>query len=215
MILENSPVVGELAAVIGEIAASMNELSAAAEEVTEKINQVLTKGDKAQAVTDEKLRQPQLEAGQATQADGVAEVILKKIAPDALARYQAQIAEAKATEQPIERKQAAEQDSKRRRRREIYQQYAAPFVGKSLYECDRLVVRQLMSELLIERSGQRLSDDEIGKVGSILLQGPVAQELKQTQGKESGVKYAMEVLAKEQKVVEKAQRRSRDMGMEL
>ena len=231
MILQSSPVIGELAAVIEEITAVMNELSAAAEEVTEKINQVLTKGDKAQAVTDEKLRQPQIEAGQATQADGVAEVILKNIAPDDLARYQAQIAKVKAPEQPIEKKQGAEQDEKRRRRREIYQRYAAKFVGKSVYECDRLVVRQLMSELLIERGGQRLSDDEIGKVGSILLQGPIAQELKQTQGKEAGVTYAMEVLAKAQKVVEKNQKlvksqesskqnqkkrtKERDRGMEL
>ena len=128
-------------------------------------------------------------AGQqpSTQADGVAEVVLRRIDPDALARYQAQIAKAKAAEPPIEKKQVAEQDEKRRRRREIYQQYAAKFVGKSLYECDRLVVRQLMSELLAERGGQRLSDDEIVKVASILLQGPVAQELKQTQGKEAGV----------------------------
>ena len=50
--------------------------------------------------------------------------------------------------------------------------------------------------------------------GSILLQGPVAQQLKQTQGKEARISYAMEVLTKAQKVVEKAQRRSRDQGME-
>ncbi|MEM9152640.1 MAG: AAA family ATPase, partial [Cyanobacteria bacterium P01_F01_bin.3] len=100
--------------------------------------------------------------------------------------------------------QDAEQELKRRRRREIYQQYAAKFVGKSVYECDRLVVRQLMSELLTERDGKRLSDDEKGKVGSILLQGPVAQQLKQTQGKEAGVAYAMAVLTKEQKIVEQA-----------
>ena len=149
------------------------------------------------------------------QVGGVAEVILSRIDPGALARYEAQIAKAKATEPPIEKKQASEQDEKRRRRREIYQQYAAKFVGKSDRECDHLVVRQLMSELLIERSGQRLSDDEIVKVASILLQGPVAQELKQMQGKEAGVTYAMEVLTKAQKVVEKAQRRSRDRGMEL
>ena len=110
--------------------------------------------------------------------------------------------------------QAAEQESKRRRRRQVYQRYAAKFTGKSVYECDRLVVRQLMSELLAERSGQKLSDEEIGKVGGILLQGPVAQQLKQTQGKEAGVEYAMEVLTKERKVVEKAQRRSRDQEME-
>jgi conjugative relaxase-like TrwC/TraI family protein len=147
--------------------------------------------------------------------DGVAEVILRSLDPRGLARYEAQIAEAKATELPVEKQQAAAQEDKRRRRRQIYQQYAAKFVGKSPRECDLLVVRQLMSELLIERSGQRLSDDEIGKVGSILLQGPVAQELKQTQGKEAGVTYAMEVLAKVQKVVEKAQRRSHDREMEM
>lgn len=71
-----------------------------------------------------------------------------------------------------------------------------------------------MSELLTERGGQRLRDDEIGKVGSILLQGPVAQQLKQAEGKDAGVAYAMEVLTKAQKAVEKAQRRSRDQGME-
>ena len=157
---------------------------------------------------------------QSMQADGVAEVILKKIAPRDLARYEAQIAKAKAAEPPIGKKQGAEQDEKRRRRRQIYQQYAAKFVGKSVYECDRLVVRQLMSELLIERSGQRLSDDEIVKVGSILLQGPVAQQLKQTQGKDAGVTYAVEVLTKAQQAVEKAQqakpaqRPRRDQGME-
>ena len=125
-----------------------------------------------------------------TQAGGVAEAVLRSIDPSLLASYQAQRAEAKATAQATEKKQA-EQAEKRRRRRQIYQQYAAKFVGKSDRECDRLVVRQLMSELLTERDGQKLSRDEIGKVGSILLQGPVAQELKQTQGKEAGMTYAM------------------------
>ena len=152
---------------------------------------------------------------QSTQAYGVAEAILRKIAPDDLARYQAQIAEAKAPEPLIEQKQAVEQESKRRRRREIYQEYAAKFVGKSLYERDRLVVRQLMSELLTERGGQRLSDDEIVKVASILLQGPVAQELKQTQGKEAGMQYATAVLEKVRKVVEKEQRLNQSQEMEL
>ena len=149
------------------------------------------------------------------QVGGVAEVILSKISPGDLARYQAQIAKAKTTEPPIEKKQEAEQEGKRRRRRQIYQQYAAKYADRSPRECDYLVVRQLMSELLAERSGQRLSDDERGKVGRVLLQGPVAQELKQTQGEEAGVKYAMEVLAKAKQVVEKAQRRDQNRGMEL
>ena len=152
---------------------------------------------------------------QAQRLSGVAEVILRHIAPDDLARYEAQIAEAKAAAPLVEKRQATEQEDKCRHRREIYQQYASKFPGKSPRECDLLVVHRLMSELLAERGGRRLSDDEIGKVGRILLQGPVAQELKQMQGREAGVKYAMEVLAKEQKVVEKAQRRSRDQGMEL
>ena len=184
------------------------ELTAAA--VTRLDGQLEQKAERLSSVTKATVGQRS-----STQVGGVAEVILSRIDPGALARYEAQIAKAKAPEPPIEKEQGAEQDEKRRRRREIYQQYAAKFVGKSVYECDRLVVRQLMSELLAERGGQRLSDDEIVKAASILLQGPVAQELKQTQGKEAGVKYAMEVLAKAQKVVEKAQRRSRDQGMEM
>ena len=101
----------------------------------------------------------------------------------------------------------------RRRRRQIYQQYAAKFEGRSVYECDRLVVHELMSELLGERGGKRLRDEEIGKVGSILLQGPVAQNLKQTEGKEVGITYAMEVLTKAKKAVEKAHQV--DTGMEM
>ncbi|PZO11454.1 MAG: hypothetical protein DCF25_19365 [Leptolyngbya foveolarum] len=194
---------------------SAGQLAATAAAVARLDGQLERKAERLNGVTKSTVGQRP-----STQGDGVAEVILKSIAPGDLARYQAQIAKAKAIEQPIEKKQVAEQDGKRRRRREIYQQYAAKFVGKSVYECDHLVVRQLMSELLTERGGQRLSDDEIGKVGSILLQGPVAQELKQTQGKDAGVAYAMEVLTKAQEIVEKAQqsnrslKRSQDEGME-
>ena len=104
MILENSPVVGELAAVIGKIAETMNELSVAAEEVTEKISQVLAEGDKEQVTTDEKLSQSQLEEGQAVQSGGVTEVILRHVDSLDLARYEAQIAKAKMTEQQVEKK---------------------------------------------------------------------------------------------------------------
>ncbi len=204
--------IGEAAQGIIDGARQLELTTAAVARINERLKQ---KAERLSGVTQSTVGQRP-----STQADGVAEVILKQIAPDDLARYQAQTAKAKEVGQPIEKKQAAEQDGKRRRRREIYQQYAAKFVGKSLYECDRLVVRQLMSELLNERGGRRLSDDEIAKVGSILLQGPVAQELKRTQGKEAGMTYAMEVLAKAQKVVERSQqskasqRRSRDQGME-
>ena len=149
MILENSPVVSELAAVIEKIAATMNELSAAAEEVTEKISQVLAKEDKYKSVlTDKKLRQPQPGAGQTTQADGVAEVVLRKIVPGELARYQAQIAKAKAAELPIEKKQAAEQESKRRRHHQIYQQYAERVGGGASVQLqDQKVAEQILVEI--------------------------------------------------------------------
>ena len=105
----------------------------------------------------------------------------------------------------------AEKERKRREWRRIYQQYAAKFVGKSVYECDQLVVQQLMRKCLTERDAQKLSNDEIRQVSRILLQGPVAQQLKQTKGKEAGVAYAMKVLSKAQKIVEREQ----DKGMEL
>ena len=106
MILENLPVVDELTSVIEKVAATLNELSATAEGVTEKINEVLAKGNKAQQTsTDKPRRQPQLEEGQAMQSSGVAEAILRHIDPSYLARYEAQIAEAKKVEKQAEKKQ--------------------------------------------------------------------------------------------------------------
>ena len=105
MILENSPVVDELATVIERITATMNELSAAAQGVTGKIDQALAKGNKEQVPTDEKLRQSQLEEGQARQGNGVAEMILRRFDPRDIAQYEAQIAKAKKAEQPVEEKQ--------------------------------------------------------------------------------------------------------------
>lgn len=72
-----------------------------------------------------------------------------------------------------------------------------------------------MSELLEERGGTRLSEREPQLVRKILLEGPVAQQLKQTQGSEAVEQYALLVLKKEQQIVETAQRRSLDQGMEL
>ena len=44
--------------------------------------------------------------------------------------------------------------------------------------------------------------------------GPVAQQIKQTQGKEVGVKYVAEVLEQAKATVERSQSRRRDRGME-
>ncbi len=77
-----------------------------------------------------------------------------------------------------------------------------------------------MGELLAESGRQSLSEKEVLKVGAVLLQGPVAQELKRTQGKDAGLMYAGEVLVKARKIVEEARQvkqskgRSRDQGME-
>ena len=91
---------------IGKITATINELSAAAAEVTGKVNEVLAKGDKAQALTYEKLRPPQqLERRPSIQGNGVAEVILRSLNPRDLARHKAQIAETKSKASPVEKKQ--------------------------------------------------------------------------------------------------------------
>ena len=114
-----------------------------------------------------------------------------------------------------EQQQRVEEGRKRRRRREVYQQCAAKFVGVGDRECDLLVAHKLMSELLTKRSGQKLTEAEVRKVGNVLLQGPVAQQLKRTQSKEAGIQYAAKVLTKAQKVVEQEQRQSRDQGREM
>ena len=211
MVLEDLPVIDELAAAIGQMTATMNELSAATEDIAEQIDEATARADKEQGVTEAELRQPQQEKGQAMQNPDDVEVTSRSIDSDALAGYQNQIAKATATEPPVEEKQATEKARAYHRRRQIYQKYAAKFTGKSAHECDRLVAQQLMSELLVKRDGQRLRHDEWLKVGSILLQGPIAQQTRRTKGKEAGTTYVMEVLEKAQKKVEKAQSRGMEM----
>ena len=211
MVLEDLPVMDELAAAIGQMTATMNELSAATEDIAEQIDEATARANKEQDVTEAKLRQSQQEKGQAMQNAGGAEVMSSSIDSDALAGYQNQTAEAKATEPPAEKKQITEKERSRRRRRQTYQKYAAKFTGKSEHECDLLVAQQLMSELLTKRGGQRLRHDEWLKVGSILVQGPVAQQIRRTKGKEAGTTHVMEVLEKAQKIVEKALSRGMEM----
>ena len=76
------------------------QLELTAKAVARLDGQLEQKAERLSGVTESAVSQRQ-----STQADGVAEVILKNIAPDDLARYQAQIAKAKAPEQPIEKKQ--------------------------------------------------------------------------------------------------------------
>ena len=50
-------------------------------------------------------------------------------------------------------------------------------------ECDRIVACQLMDKLLKGRGGQRLTQDELVRVGRVLIEGPTSQALEQSQGK--------------------------------
>ena len=108
--------------------------------------------------------------------------------------------------------------AKHRRHREIYQRYAAQFCDRTPQECDLLVARQLMTHLLKARSGQELTQDELIRVGRVLLEGLASQELQQSEGKPVSIAYVTGALGKEQERVEKAQQakeKSSDQGMSL
>ncbi|MEL6856588.1 MAG: helicase C-terminal domain-containing protein, partial [Cyanobacteria bacterium J06607_13] len=142
-----------------------------------------------------------------TDVGGVAEVVLRGIDPELVARARDRVAEGKAPEPPNQQ-------------REVYQRYASKYSDRSPRECDRLVACALLDKLLKARGGQRLTQDEQVRVGRVLLEGPTSQELKQTQGKDASIAYVTEVMSKAQLMVERAQRtrrsqqKSRDQGME-
>ena len=83
-----------------------------------------------------------------------------------------------------------------------------------------------MDKLLKARGGQALTQDELVRVGRVLLEGPASQELKQAQGKDASIAYVTEVMSVAQPMVERAQRnrraeqvarsqkKSRNQGME-
>ncbi len=142
-----------------------------------------------------------------TDVGGVTEVVLRGIDPELVARARDRVAEGKAPEPPNQQ-------------REVYQRYASKYSDRSPRECDRLVACQLMDKLLKARGGQRLTQDELVRVGRVLIEGPTSQELKQSQGKEASIAYLTEVISVAQPMVERAQRtrlsqqKSRDPGME-
>ena len=76
------------------------------------------------------------------------------------------------------------------------------------------MARELLIKLLEARRGQHLTNDELVRVGRVLLEGPMSQELKQSQGKAASLAYVTEVLTKVQPMAEQSQHRSRDQGME-
>ena len=147
-----------------------------------------------------------------TDVGGVAEVVLRGIDPELVARARDRIAEDNAPK-PSKQQQ-------RQQRREVYQRYAAKYSDRSPRECDRLVACELLDKLLKARGSQRLTQDELVRVGRVLIEGPTSQELKQSQGREASIAYLTEVMSVAQPMVERAQRtrrsqkKIRDQGME-
>ncbi len=154
-----------------------------------------------------------------TTVGGVAEAVFRSVDPELLERAKARVAEEKAL--------LAEKQQQRRQRREVYERYASAFSDRPAKECDLLVARQLMDKLLKARGGQQLTQDEQVLVGRVLLEGPAAQALEQSQGREASIAYVTEVISRAQPRIEQAQRtrrsqpqkkraqqKSRDQGME-
>ncbi|MEN8444055.1 MAG: hypothetical protein ABG776_03465, partial [Cyanobacteria bacterium J06555_13] len=153
-----------------------------------------------------------------TDAGGVAEVVLRGIAPELVARARACIVQDKASE--LSKQQQCQQ------RRELYQRYASKFSDRPARECDRIVACQLLDKLIKARGGQNLTQDELVRVGRVLLESPTSRDLKQSQGEDASVAYVTEVMGKAQPTVERVQRnrlaeqakrsqkKSRDQGME-
>ena len=153
-----------------------------------------------------------------TNVGGVAEAVFKNVDPALLARARDRVAEDKAR---LEEKQ-----QQRQQRRDVYQRHASALGDRSPQECDRVVACQLLDKLIKARGGQKLMQDELVRVGRVLLESPMSRELKQSQGEDASVAYVTEVLGKAQPTVERVQRnrlaeqakrpqkKSRDQGME-
>ena len=146
----------------------------------------------------------------------MAEAVFKNVDPELLARARERVA----------KEQAPELWEKRQQRREVYQRYASKYGDRPAKECDRMVACELMEKLLKARGGQKLTQDELVRVGRVLLESPTSRELKQLQGEDASVAYVTEVMGKAQPTVERVQRnrlaeqakrsqkKSRDQGME-
>ena len=112
-----------------------------------------------------------------------------------------------------------------RQRREVYQRYASKLGDRSPQECDLIVACQLLDKLIKARGGHTLTQDELDRVGRVLLESPTSRELKQSQGEDASIAYVTEVMGKAQPTVERVQRdrlaeqaersQKKDQGMEL
>ncbi|MEL6556372.1 MAG: hypothetical protein AAFQ63_23400, partial [Cyanobacteria bacterium J06621_11] len=151
-----------------------------------------------------------------TNVGGVAEAVLRNFDPALVERARNRVAKTQAPE-----------PSKQQQRRDVYQRYASKYSDRPAKECDRIVACQLMDKLLKTRGGQKLTQDELVRVGRVLLESPTSRERKQSQGEDASIAYVTEVMGKAQPTVERVQRnrlaeqakrsqkKSRDQGMEL
>jgi len=73
-----------------------------------------------------------------------------------------------------------------------------------------------MTRTLKDSGRNRLSDNDIMRIGALLTASPEAQQRKHSEGKAAATAYLIKVLDKAAEAVERAQRRSRqkDRGME-
>jgi len=102
------------------------------------------------------------------------------------------------------------------RRREQYEAIARQVTASSPVIRDLLVAQQLMTRTLKDSGRNRLSDNDIMRIGALLTASPEAQQRKHSEGKAAATAYLIKVLDKAAEAVERAQRRSRqkDRGME-
>ena len=113
----------------------------------------------------------------------------------------------------------ADERDKRRRRREIYQEFAEKVSSsKTIQIQDWKIAKYLLVELLRARNGEVLTQKEQQMATVVIQESPEAQRLEQSAGRDSAHQYATEVVARAtQRImeqIEQARQQQRD-GIEL
>ena len=82
-------------------------------------------------------------------------------------------------------------------------------VGKSLYDCDRLVALKLLSELQREAGGQGQLTPRVRQMVSVVIEeGAVARQRERSGGKDAARQYAAEVVIKAEQALKASQRQA-------
>ncbi|MEO1445621.1 MAG: AAA family ATPase, partial [Cyanobacteria bacterium J06635_11] len=151
-------------------------------------------------------------------AERTAASISLGVRANAAESHRAAAAAGRAIESSVSRRRPSRLDRQKQQRRQqlraVYERYAAQYSERSPEECDRIVACQLMDKLLDTRDSQKLTQDELVRVGRVLLEGPTSRELEQTQGKAASVAYVTEVMNRAQLMVERAHQNRRTQGTE-